>query len=83
MKINNKFKAEWDGRQWILTEAYEGKDKQGAPKTHFKESYHATLRQVSKYIINSTAAACASLEQVIDAMEKAEWKLEGDLRGFV
>lgn len=52
-QIADNYTISKDRYQWILTEHYEAADKDGAPKTLTRDSYHSNLNQVSTYLINN------------------------------
>ena len=53
MKISENYSLKKDRVQWILTEHYTGKDKEGNDKPKERDSYHSTLEQVASYLINN------------------------------
>jgi len=61
---NGDFTAERDKFQWILTEWYDGKDREGNTKRQSRESYYATLAQVCGEIIDRSAAKCDGIEDL-------------------
>ncbi len=72
VKINENFKFERDAYQWILTETYMGRDKKtGEPKAQTRKSFHGTLQQVCKYILDRGVKDCQSLEEIIEKIDKA------------
>jgi len=52
-KISENYSIRKDRYQWILIEHYLGKDKDDNPKELTRDSYHSTLEQVAKYLINN------------------------------
>jgi len=83
IKLNDNFKADWDGRQWILYEAYLGKDAKGIDKNQTRSSYHSTLRQACKKVVDASVVGCGDAVAVIAAMDKAGWVLEGQSSGYL
>ncbi len=65
MQINENYQLESDKWQWILKSRYLGKDKDGNPKYHWKETYHRTLDQVAEKVVNLEAKKVDSLEQIL------------------
>jgi len=83
IKLNDSFNAKWDGRQWILSEAYMGKAaKDKEPQMQSRETYHSTLRQACKKVIDASVVDCVDAAAVIATMDKAGWVLEGQAAGF-
>jgi len=84
MKIGN-FEITADKYNFILTETYEGKDKQGNPKTQVSEQrYYGTLEDALQAIVTSGAKdaivdadlffrAMANVRrQIVDALKEQE-----------
>ena len=84
--LNDKFKTERDkaDRQWILYETYMGKsnDKPPVPKEQVKETYHSTLRQACKKVVDTSAVNCGDASDIIRMLDKAGWVLEGKASGL-
>ena len=69
---NGKYEARRDPHQWILTEFYEGKDrKTGNPKRQSRETYHASLSQVCRLIVDREAGRCEGLEELLAMLANA------------
>jgi len=83
IKLNDKFKAKHDGRQWVLYETYMGKGKDKQPKEQVRESYHSSLRQACQKVVDVSAASCGDAEMIINMLNKAGWVLEGKARGYL
>jgi len=86
--LNDKFKAEYDGRQWVLHETYMGEvrvkgDAVVRPKERVRRSYHGTLRQACNKVVDVSAASCGDAETIINMLDKAGWVLEGQASGFI
>ena len=79
IKINEKFSCERDKYQWVLTETYLGKDKDGNPKAHTRETYHPKLEQVFSHVIDKTCGDCESLEEMKDMLMNAKKVLKIEL----
>ena len=89
IKFDDRFSADHDGRQWVLTETYMGKagKKDGVPKEQTRDSYYGNLRQVCAQVLDMSVAEYfsgtqASLDDVIQYLMEKEWQLEGHIRGF-
>lgn len=92
IKFDDRFSADHDGRQWVLTETYMGKEtkREGKvlpAKEQTRESYYGSLRQVCKKVLDQSIAGAyteeqASTEDLMSLIYNMEWKLEGMARGF-
>lgn len=69
-----RFAITSDKHNWILTERYDGKDRDGNAKTQSKESYYATLEQCCNAIIQRDAkeALDGRVQDVIDAINQSK-----------
>ena len=76
IKVSEKFEIDKDNYCWILTYNYLGKDKDGNEKTQQKTTYHATLKQVAKSIINYESKECVAMSDLILMLENAEQIVE-------
>ncbi len=84
IKLTDKFKTEWDGRQWVLHETYQGTNKKtGEPKDQARESYHGTLRQACKNVVDASMRDCGDAAAIITVIENAGWVLEGKAAGYI
>jgi hypothetical protein len=81
--LTENWKLDSDKHQWILIQSYDGKDKDGLLKRHEKQSYHGTLAQVAKYIVNQEAKAAEQLEYILDIVGNLERAIEGNLIKYV
>ncbi len=79
IKLSDKWSLTSDPRQWILTEVYEGKNKDGEVKHHSRCTYHSTLHQVSSYLVNQEAKEAITLNQLIEECEKIVVRLQVEL----
>lgn len=66
MKLNGTYSLIKERSQWTLTEHYMARDKDGNDKVKTRPSYHATLRQVSQYMIDN-----GDFESLDDYIESA------------
>ena len=66
-----RFTITSDKFQWILTEAYDGKDRKGNPKVQTRETYHATLEQCCMAIVQREAKLVDDVAGVINAITAA------------
>ncbi len=62
MKLNDKYTVTSDKYQWILTETYEGKSKDGDAKAQTRQTYHGTLEQVLNVILDRESKGCETIE---------------------
>jgi len=85
IRLNDKFTAKHDGRQWVLLETYMGKskDKPPVPKEQVRETYHSTLHQACKKVVETSVVDCEDAMDIIEALERAGWLLEGLASGYV
>ena len=69
---SGKYQARHDGRQWVLTEYYEGYEKKTkVPKLCSRETYHGTFAQVCGFVIDRELTSCESLEEVVSLLKNA------------
>ena len=80
---------------WCVRQHYIGKDKDGNPKARYHETYHASVHQCCKYILDKLASDCedaAEIKRLFEnaadiVTEKAERKIDeakggnGDITG--
>ena len=52
-KVSDNYSIRKDRYQWVLVEHYLAEDKDGNPKEATRDSYHSTLEQVAKYLMNN------------------------------
>lgn len=57
-----------DRVQWILTEHYSAKDKDGNNVIKTRNSYHSNLRQIANYMVDNNE--CHNLDEYIEKAEK-------------
>lgn len=74
MKIGPDFEITRDRFQWIVTQWVAGQDKDGNPKRHARESYHATLLQACQRVLEANAgeAATGTAQEVVAALARAQ-----------
>ena len=72
----NNFIISNDSYQWILQEKYLGLDKNKNTKEHIKETYHGTLAQIARVILDREAKSCKTLKEVIELYTSTSEKLE-------
>jgi len=72
IKLNKDYSLEKDKHQWIVIHHYIGKDKETKEaKEQSEESYHRTLEQVSRYILEQSGKVSDSLEGIVAAYQNA------------
>lgn len=76
IKLSERFSVDSDKYNWILHEYYLGKDKDGKPKTQSRVTFHATLEQVAKKIVEQSAKERESLERMLKVMRNAVYSVE-------
>ena len=57
---------------WVVRMPYDGKDKDGNTKTHYKDAYFPRLDQCLRHIRDNSAKACESAEELISLLKSAE-----------
>lgn len=74
--FNGKYKTHRDGYQWILSEKYEGKTRDGEPVDKWRDTYHATLEQVCRTVLDREAGQCDTAKAIMDLFIEAAGKVE-------
>lgn len=82
-KISDNYSIRKDRYQWILIEHYLTEGKDGNAKELTRDTYHSTLEQVAKYLINnqeqhSLDKYIRSAVVIADDINKALFKVLGD-----
>ena len=77
--VKDKYEAERDKYQWILTEFKEYINKKGQLAIKEELSYHSTLKQMCTVILDRTAGECSSIEELINHYETAPTKWLSEL----
>lgn len=74
VKIGPDFEISTDPHNWIVTRWVAGQDKDGNPKRHPKQTYHASLKQACLSVLDDLAAdaAAGTAQEVIAAIARAE-----------
>jgi len=72
-----------DKHNWILTENYDGKDRDGNAKTQSRESYYATLEQCCNAIIQRDAKHAETLNEVIDEIRNSTYEIGQACKGII
>lgn len=80
IKVNDRFSIDKDKYNWILLETYTGKDKDGNPKEHTRETFYANLGQIAQEIINRRCKECDSLDEIIKLLTNAGTIVEDAIR---
>jgi len=62
IKVDDRFEFEKDKYQWLLHEWREGQDKDGNAKRQKSTTYHGSLDQVARTIIDRKAGDCEDME---------------------
>ena len=76
IRLSDRFEIDSDKFNWILHDVYIGQDREGNPTRKSRVSYHATLEQVSKTIVERSAKECRRLQEVVELMKKAAGSVE-------
>ena len=76
IKINDKFEFERADQCWELHEWRTGKNKDGEPTRTKSTTYHATILQVCKAVIDREAGAADSLQDLVDTINASTDDLE-------
>lgn len=77
MKISEDYEVSRDKYQWILTEWYDGKNKDGDLKRKSRQTYHGSLRQVASQIVDSVDIDC--LDAYIERAERIKGEIAASL----
>ena len=81
MKIG-RFEISNDKYQWILTEYYDGRDKNGNPKMQSRENYFGTLEQVCLEIVNRDSKLADDVAGMIEAMSESARRISEACAGI-
>ena len=81
IKINETFSVEKDKYQWLLIETKDGLNKLKEPIKTTRTTYHGTLKQCCKVMMESVVGECESVQQIVDALGFFESTLEDLFRG--
>lgn len=68
---DGKYTAVQDKYQWVLTEHYMGKGRDGTDKAQVDKTYYATITQVCSKVLDREAGNCTSADEIIAAFAKA------------
>jgi hypothetical protein len=79
INIGEKYKLQRDAHCWILHEARLGRDRHGNPKTNWRTTYHADLRQAANKIIASACEGCDTAQEMLTATDNAARRVESAL----
>lgn len=66
------FKINKYAEGWSVDSPYDGQDKQGNPKTQYRQTYHPNLKQCLGKVREQMAKGCESVEELIYLLEQAE-----------
>ena len=75
IELNSKFSCKRDPHQWILTEKYQGLDKDKKPKEQERRTFHGSLQQVFSYVIDKECGECESLEELCNTIKETKEEL--------
>ena len=68
IKVTDNFSISGDANQFIVTESYQAKDKNGADKTNTRNTYHPSLEQSLRYIRKQECKTCTTVEELLSAL---------------
>jgi len=68
---DGRFTLEKDPYQWVMIEAYDGKDSNGKPKKQKRKTYHPTLRNAFGAILDHMACDCTSVYDLTELYASA------------
>ena len=77
--INKRFHTHREYAQWVLYEVTEGKNKDGEVTKREKSTYHGSLEQVCKYVIDKSLGDCENLNQIIELLKLSSLMLAKEL----
>jgi len=72
MKIDEKYSVSTDKYNWIITETYLGKDKDGNDKSHTRDHFFPRLSWCVNWLINNNCKQAETLEEIKAELQKAE-----------
>ena len=79
INLHENWDLDSDKYQWVLINKREGKDSKGNIKTHNDKSYHGTLKQVVRFILDTESKAADSLSSMVDIIAKVSDTIESTL----
>lgn len=68
MKLNNRFSVERDTHCWVLEELCPGKTKDGHECMTTKKTYHATIEQAVKFVMDKRMGECQDLKDLYNLL---------------
>lgn len=72
MKIDEKYSVTTDRYNWIVTETYTGKDKDGNDKPHQRDHFFPNLGSCVSWLIQNECSKKDSLADIKKELERAE-----------
>ncbi len=76
IKFNDRFEFERDKYCWHLHDWRDGVDKDGAPKRQKDTTYHPTIQQICRTIMDRSLGGCESLTEMISLLDDTVTLLE-------
>lgn len=70
IRIGTEYSCEKDKYQWQLHRWYLGEDKDKNTKLYKTTTFHGTIEQVCKAVLNRDAGMCDSVEEILDTLSK-------------
>lgn len=82
IRITDRWSIYRDPQQWVLVETYTGKNKDGHPKTHTRETFWPWLDQAMRYAADKDCEGAETLLAVAGAYMRLEHKLRDRVRAL-
>lgn len=81
IKINETFSVEKDKYQWLLIETKDGLSKLKEPIKTTRTTYHGTLKQCCKAMMEHVAGECETVKEMLTEIDNFACSLEMILNG--
>jgi hypothetical protein len=72
MRIDDKYSLSTDRYNWIITETYTGKDKDGSPKEQTRDHFFPSLSSCVNWLIENNCKDKKTLQEIKAELEKAK-----------
>lgn len=76
IRINEDFSVERDSHCWHLHQWRDGKNpRTGEPTRAKRTTYHATLEQVARAVLDRSAGEAESMEELLEVLERTKYEI--------
>ena len=82
MILDNRYSLSSDRFNWIVTESYEGRDKDGNSKVQTREHFFSCLHSCVNWLLRNNCKDVDSLKEIVEELQKARDVCEAVLGGF-